>query len=1464
MTTTLFRFLLCSFFAASMFCLNGQIVFDDFSDGDFTQGTEWTGTVENFIVNTSNRLQLNAEGAGQSYLATSFTESSLDNREWNIWVRHQFAGSGNNFTRIYLSSMTDDLSFSGSSSAGANGYFLLLGEPGPDDAIRLFRDGAAGTPPVEIAAGSAGLVAQTFIIRIRVVRDASGNWSIFADPNGGDQYIFEGSGFDDTYTTATHIGMVCTYTAGNATNFQFGDVYFGDEIVDEDPPEVESLFVTAPNTLQLLFNEAIDAASAANTANYTVDSGVGQPSSAALIDGNPFGVELSFANDFLPDTELTLTVAGVEDLAGNPNVAVQLPFIFYVNSAIIEDDFSDGNFTVNPTWTGTSADFSVNSLQRLQLTAASAGQSYLSTAYTPQSLAEKEWNIWVKHDFSGSGSNNTRIYLSSISPVLSHSGSSSAGALGYYLLMGEAGPDDAIRLMRDGEAGTAPVQVAAGSVGLVAEPFEIRIRVVRDAVGNWSIFAAPDGGTGYLFEGQGFDDTYTVSGHFGILCNYTASNIDRFQFDDVYFGPIIPDVTPPEVLTASAEGENTLNLLFNEPLDEATAQNPAFYNVNDGVGAPASAVLSPENPAAVTLTFANAFPPNTFLTLTVTGVEDLAGNAADGATAQFIYIIPIEPSVGDIVINEMLVRATPPIGLPPFEFVELFNASDNVYDLAGWEFVNTTTARTLPSYPLFPGEYVLLTSTDGVEQLSLYGDVIGINSWVTLTNAADSLTLISSDQVVVDIVSYTDQWYGNPLLANGGVTLERINPFTPCSGSNNWQGAQTFIGGTPNAENSVFDPTPDTTPPQLIDNAFFGDNGVFVNFNEPLDPDILGGDLDYLLEPSLGDASLALLNNSETLRMVFDSAFEPGVSYTLTLIGVADCSGNASLDPIEIELLKGWAPEADELIINEILVRTSSAVPSPEAEYVELYNRGDRLLDLTGLRIENGTFVGQPLLASGGYAVITREAELNEFDGFNVSNLIPVSGFPQLTNAGRTIRIFDANNVVLDEVSYTDQWYRDPSKSNGGYSLERINPDHPCSDEDNWRASDASAGHTAGFVNSVFSLEPDLRVPDIRYVFVSGVSSLELIFDKQLDPISAQTIAVEVGILTDGVFNNLNYTIVEAALLDETNRSMQVTFSGGFSPGVLYQCRVSGIQDCWGDVVSANDPITERFAVPEPHEVGDLIINEILFNPPADGGNDYVEIVNVSERNISLQGWQLANEPGGTVSNYRLVTDLPIILYPGDYMVLTQRKSGVVPFYPGAREDRMLEMASLPAYNNGDGVVILTDPDLMVIDRVPYDEDMHYPLLRDVKGVSLERLDFFRDSDDQTNWHSASEVVGFGTPGYENSQLSIASPDGVLSITPEVFSPDNDGFDDQLLISYELARDGFTGSIRIFDDLGRPVRRVAHNVLLGNSGTFSWDGFTDDRLKAGIGIYIVFFEAFHPDGEVIQEKAAAVLGHYLD
>ena len=155
-------------------------------------------------------------------------------------------------------------------------------------------------------------------------------------------------------------------------------------------------------------------------------------------------------------------------------------------------------------------------------------------------------------------------------------------------------------------------------------------------------------------------------------------------------------------------------------------------------------------------------------------------------------------------------------------------------------------------------------------------------------------------------------------------------------------------------------------------------------------------------------------------------------------------------------------------------------------------------------------------------------------------------------------------------------------------------------------------------------------------------------------------------------------------------------------------------------------------------------------------------------------------------------------------------------------------------------------------------------MLNDLDGVALERLDPFRNSNDKSNWHSASKEVEYGTPGLPNSQFFVSEAAGELSLSPDVFSPDNDGFEDVLNIDFVLPEPGYTYNISIYTDRGILVRRLVLNQLAGAENTVSWDGFTDDRSKAGIGMYIVFLEAFSPEGNVIQHKAVAVLGHQLN
>jgi hypothetical protein len=210
--------------------------------------------------------------------------------------------------------------------------------------------------------------------------------------------------------------------------------------------------------------------------------------------------------------------------------------------------------------------------------------------------------------------------------------------------------------------------------------------------------------------------------------------------------------------------------------------------------------------------------------------------------------------------------------------------------------------------------------------------------------------------------------------------------------------------------------------------------------------------------------------------------------------------------------------------------------------------------------------------------------------------------------------------------------------------------------------------------------------------------------------------------------------------------------------------------------------------------------------------------------------------------------------------VIGKDSSFVKQNYPFALPGKFL-YSELPSYNNDSGTVYLLY-NSEIIDKVSYLDTWHFDLLDDTDGVSLERIDPSGESSGEFNWHSAAEDVGFATPGRINSQYRPVVSNGEISLTTDIFSPDNDGYEDVLQISYELASAGMLGKAQIFDDRGRLVRTIFTNELLGTSGTFSWDGLTDNQVKASIGVYVLVVEVFSTDGGVffIKQKAFTLAG----
>ena len=73
---------------------------------------------------------------------------------------------------------------------------------------------------------------------------------------------------------------------------------------------------------------------------------------------------------------------------------------------------------------------------------------------------------------------------------------------------------------------------------------------------------------------------------------------------------------------------------------------------------------------------------------------------------------------------------------------------------------------------------------------------------------------------------------------------------------------------------------------------------------------------------------------------------------------------------------------------------------------------------------------------------------------------------------------------------------------------------------------------------------------------------------------------------------------------------------------------------------------------------------------------------------------------------------------------------------------------------------------------------------------------------------------------------------------------------------------GLLGKAIIYDDRGRAIQTIFQNELLGTENSFYWDGLKHDGTKATIGTYIIVFEAFSTNGDLIftQKKAFTLAG----
>jgi len=387
---------------------------------------------------------------------------------------------------------------------------------------------------------------------------------------------------------------------------------------------------------------------------------------------------------------------------------------------------------------------------------------------------------------------------------------------------------------------------------------------------------------------------------------------------------------------------------------------------------------------------------------------------------------------------------------------------------------------------------------------------------------------------------------------------------------------------------------------------------------------------------------------------------------------------------------------------------------------------------------------------------------------------------------------------------------------------------------------------------SVVKLESELFIQKITLI---NSNTITLTFNKPINP----------GSILSGNFrltdeNNQNVPIFQIVPTKGSDNSIDVSF--GKTTGIELSLTISGISDLSGKMMN---PDIRSFSYTFSPAPGSIQINEVLFNPLS-GGTDFVELVNVSEQTIPVHRLKLATRDDAlALKQIYPVSAEKRYLKPGEFLVCTKDPAIVATQYIISNPASFCAMKSFPTFSDDEGTVVLLNDLLEVLDEFSYSAKMHSSFLANEEGVSLERISLEKPTNDRSNWASAAASVDFATPGLPNSQTeSTTEVQDKITCEPKAFSPNGDGYNDELNIQFKFSKPGYIANVRLFDVAGRQVKFLVKNQSLAQEGSWPWDGKSDSGQKLVIGVYVVLVEVFDDTGQVKRFKEACTITDRLE
>jgi hypothetical protein len=251
------------------------------------------------------------------------------------------------------------------------------------------------------------------------------------------------------------------------------------------------------------------------------------------------------------------------------------------------------------------------------------------------------------------------------------------------------------------------------------------------------------------------------------------------------------------------------------------------------------------------------------------------------------------------------------------------------------------------------------------------------------------------------------------------------------------------------------------------------------------------------------------------------------------------------------------------------------------------------------------------------------------------------------------------------------------------------------------------------------------------------------------------------------------------------------------------------------------------------------ILSEFMPNPMGELETEWIELYNPTVHAVNLTLYKIGDALG-----LRSISDTGMYLQPGEYIVLAEDPDRFLSYY-GDFTGIVTSPNGWQILNNYDGEVVrLADQSGRTVDSIFYENG--FPDNR-----SWER---YINPEGESYWGGSFAASG-STPGEPNLYAYPRTSSISLTVDPDPFSPDGDGFEDVTAIKYDVPEaEGL--ELVIYDIAGRKVRTI-FDTGASIPGEFIWDGRGDDGRTLPVGIYIIYARV--EGGKTMESKKTVVI-----